>query len=163
MNITKEQYEEMQNRINKSKFIPLAPKKAEPIKLRTGKKPHKEVQKEIYNDKQTILTRINIKPLSVNEAFKGRRFHTKEHKLWSAKVLKVLPNIIIPKPPYEIYLKFGFSSKSSDWDNCIKQVQDSLSEKYKFNDKLIRRGIVDTEIVPKGKEYFEFEIKNYLP
>lgn len=66
----------------------------------------------------------------------------------------------MPEPPYQIYLKFGFSSKASDWDNCIKQVQDALAEKYSFNDKLIRRGVVDTEIVQKGKEYFEFEISS---
>lgn len=107
-------------------------------------------------------TRINIKPLSVNKAFMGRRFHTKKHKEWTNHVLLMLPkNINLPEPPYEIYLKFGFSSSASDWDNPIKQVQDSLSTKYGFNDKLIRRGVVDTEIVKKGQEYFEFEIKHY--
>ncbi len=105
-------------------------------------------------------TRIFIKPLSVNEAFKGRRFHTKEHKEWSRAVAFMLPNnITIPPPPYEIYLKFGFSSASSDWDNPIKQVQDAIASKYKFNDKLIKRGVVETEQVKKGSEYFEFEIK----
>jgi Holliday junction resolvase RusA-like endonuclease len=111
-----------------------------------------------------MISKINIKPLSVNEAFKGRRFHTKEHKRWTENVLFMLPrNIIIPEPPFEIYLRFGFSSTASDWDNCIKQVQDSLATKYSFNDKLIRRGVVETEIVPKGKEYFAFELTHYQP
>lgn len=70
-----------------------------------------------------------------------------------------LPKIIIPEPPFEIYFKFGFSSKASDWDNPIKPIQDILSKKYGFNDKLIRRAVVETEIVKKGKEYFEFELK----
>lgn len=102
--------------------------------------------------------RIPIKPLSVNEAFRGRRFHTKEHKIWSKNVNLLLPTIELPKPPFEIYLKFGFSSAASDFDNPIKQVVDSLAEKYQFNDKLIRRAIIETEIVKKGSEYFEFEI-----
>lgn len=105
------------------------------------------------------VTRVNIKPLSVNEAFKGRRFHTKEHKVWTKNVLLMLPKVKLPEPPFEIYLKYGFSSLLSDFDNPTKQVVDSLAAKYGFNDRLIRRGVIDTEIVPKGGEYFEFEIK----
>ena len=67
----------------------------------------------------------------------------------------------MPPPPYQIYFKFGFSSKLSDWDNPIKSCQDAIAKKYKFNDKLIRRGVVETEIVPRGKEYFEFKIEHY--
>ena len=104
---------------------------------------------------------IKIKPMSVNQAFRGRRFHTKEHKVWIKKTFLLLPKIKIPHPPFEIYLRFGFSSKSSDWDNGIKQVCDVLAAKYKFNDRVIRRGVVDTEIVKKGLEYFAFELKHY--
>jgi hypothetical protein len=108
------------------------------------------------------IVRINIRPLSVNKAFKGQRFHTKEHKEWSRSVAWLLPTKIeLPEPPYEIYFKFGFSSKLSDWDGPVKQCQDEISFKYGFNDKLIRRAVIETEIVPKGKEYFEFELTHY--
>jgi hypothetical protein len=56
-------------------------------------------------------------------------------------------------------LRFGFSNRLSDWDNPVKPVQDILSKKYGFNDKLIRRAVVETEIVRKGAEYVEFEIQ----
>lgn len=106
------------------------------------------------------MTRIELKPLSVNEAWKGRRFKTDAYKKYERNLTFILPKkLIIPEPPFVITLKFGFSSASSDWDNCIKTTQDILAKKYKFNDKLIRRGIVDTEIVPKGKEYLEFKIE----
>lgn len=108
-----------------------------------------------------MKTKIKIKPLSVNKAFKGRRFHTKEHKEWIKKTLLLLPKIKIPPPFFEIYLCFGFGSKLNDWDNPIKTFVDILAEKYKFNDRLIRRGVVDTEIVKKGEEYIIFEIKHY--
>jgi Holliday junction resolvase RusA-like endonuclease len=108
------------------------------------------------------MHRVNIKPLSNNDAWKGRRFRSDAYKNYQNTLKWLLPkNIEIPEPPYEIHLKFGFSNKLSDWDNPIKQVQDCIAEQYKFNDKLIRRGIVDTEIVPKGSEFFEFEIKHY--
>lgn len=105
------------------------------------------------------MNRINIKPISVNCAFKGRRFKTDIYERYEAKLLWLLPKISLPPPPYELYFKFGFSSKLSDWDNPIKPTQDILSKKYGFNDKLIRRAVVETEIVPKGKEYIEFEFK----
>lgn len=103
--------------------------------------------------------RVNIKPLSVNEAWQGRRFKSPKYKQYQKDLLLLLPKKInLPQPPYEIYFKFGFSNSSSDWDNCIKTTQDCIALKYKFNDKLIRRAVVETEIVKKGKEYFEFDI-----
>ena len=107
------------------------------------------------------MTRINIKPLSVNEAWQGRRFKTDKYKSYENTVLWLLPKIKLPKPPYEIHLKFGFSSKASDWDNPIKPTQDILSKKYGFDDKHIRKGVVETELVKRGEEYFEFKIKTY--
>ena len=110
------------------------------------------------------MTRIDEKPLSVNEAWKGQRYKTDEYKAYQSKLLWLLPRKIdIPTPPFEIYFRFGFSSAASDWDNPVKVLQDILSKKYGFNDKLIRRAIVDTEIVPKGKKFFEFELKTFTP
>ena len=109
------------------------------------------------------MTRIDEKPLSVNEAWKGQRYKSNEYKAYQSKLLWLLPRKIdIPEPPFEIYFRFGFSSAASDWDNPVKVLQDILSKKYGFNDKLIRRAIVDTEIVPKGKEFFEFELRSFV-
>lgn len=134
---------------------------------RTGKKPDQEtdVKKQKYGNKRTEVdepssTRINLKPMSVNDAWKGRRFKSDNYKEYEAIVLRMLPEIDLPKPPYAIHFKFGFSSTASDWDNCIKPTQDVIAKRYNFNDKHIRKGIVETEIVKKGKEYFEFKIEN---
>lgn len=107
------------------------------------------------------MIRINEKPLSVNEAWRGRRFKSANYTSYETKMLWLLPNIDIPQPPFEIHFKFGFSSKSSDWDNPIKPFQDILSKKYGFNDKLIRKAVVETEMVNKGNEFIEFEITTY--
>lgn len=106
------------------------------------------------------MKRINIKPLSVNEAWQGKRYKTYKYINYQKELLLLLPKIYLPEPPYKVYFKFGFSSKSSDWDNPIKPLQDVLSKKYGFNDKLIRKAIIETEIVDKGKEYIQFEILN---
>lgn len=109
------------------------------------------------------MTRIDEKPLSVNEAWKGQRYKSNEYKAYQSKLLWLLPRKIdIPTPPFEIYFRFGFSSAASDWDNPVKPLQDILAKKYSFNDKLIRRAVVDTEIVPKGQEFFEFELRSFV-
>ncbi len=108
--------------------------------------------------------RIKYKPLSVNEVWQGKRFKTPKYHAYEKIILLLLPkHYEFPEPPYELHLKWGFSSAASDWDNPIKPFQDILSKKYGFNDKLIRRGIVDTEIVKKGEEYIEFELIHYEP
>ena len=107
------------------------------------------------------MIRVNIKPLSVNEAWQGRRFKTDAYKQYEQDLMFILPNTKIhlePKKKYQIYFKWGFSSKASDFDNPIKPTMDLLSKRYGFNDKLLRRAVIETEIVPKGNEFFEFNI-----
>ena len=108
--------------------------------------------------KKSEVIRINIKPLSVNECWRGKRFPTPAYSQYKRDLAILLPKIILPLPPYQLTLKFGFSSIASDWDNCIKPTQDCIAKKYGFNDKLIRRAVIETVIVPKGKEFFEFSI-----
>ena len=103
--------------------------------------------------------RVDVKPLSVNECWKGRRFKTDKYDNYEFLLLHTLPKFKVPEGKLEIYFKWGFSSRASDWDNPIKAFQDVLQKKYKFNDKDVWRAIVEKEIVPKGKEYIEFEIK----
>jgi len=109
--------------------------------------------------KEGNKVKVQIKPISANEAWKGRRIKTDKYKAYEKTLMWILPTTLkIPLPPFEIHYTFGFSSLSSDWDNPIKQTTDILSKKYKFNDKLIKRAIIDVEKVEKGQEFFEFEI-----
>lgn len=106
-----------------------------------------------------ILITTEIRPLSVNEGYTGRRFKTMQHRMWEKSVMWLLPkNYTIPDGYLQIYFKFGFSSKSSDWDNAVKHFQDCLSKKYKFNDKLIRKAIIEIDVVKKGCEYVQWSI-----
>ena len=105
---------------------------------------------------------LDIKPLSVNKAWQGRRFKTPEYKAYEQELLLRLPRIEIPKPPYKIYYEFGLSNKLSDIDNCIKQLQDILQKKYEFNDNEIYELHAKKKIVPKGREYIAIEMNNLL-
>lgn len=107
------------------------------------------------------MIKIPIKPLSVNQCWKGQRFKTKAYSLYERNLTLILPKtILIPEPPFVLTLEFGFSSSASDWDNPIKPFQDILSKKYKFNDKLIKKGIVSVENVKKGQEYVKFKLES---
>lgn len=111
------------------------------------------------------MIRIKIKPLSVNDAWQGRRFKTDAYKNYERDLMYMLPKAkieLVPSKSYQIHFKFGFSSAASDWDNCIKTTQDCIAKRYGFNDKLIKRGIVDVVSVKKGKEYFEFNIEEII-
>lgn len=123
---------------------------------------NKPASVEKSTDVGSFKTRVNIKPMSVNDAWKGERYKSDEYRAYEKELLYILPKIEIPEPPFQIYFKFGFSSDLSDWDNPIKPTQDVISKKYRFNDKLIKRAIIDIENVEKGCEYFEFEITHLI-
>lgn len=102
---------------------------------------------------------LKIKPLSVNEAWKGRRYKSDKYKAYFKQVYYSLPkDVIIPSGPLSIEFEFGFSNSGSDWDNAIKQLQDILQARYGFNDSRIVEAHVRKIIVKKGEEYFKFLI-----
>ena len=109
-----------------------------------------------------INMRINIKPLSVNECWQGKRFKTPKYKSYEIELLYRLKCLAIPEPPYELNITFGLSNVLSDWDNPVKPFQDILQKKYGFNDKNIFKAVVIKEKVSKGNEFIDFEIKPYL-
>ena len=102
---------------------------------------------------------INISPLSVNKAWKGKRYKTDDYRAFEFLVSRTLPKELkIPTGRLKITLEWGFSSASSDWDNPIKPFQDILQKKYKFDDKMIFEGSVKKVKTEKGKEYIKFKI-----
>ena len=86
---------------------------------------------------------------------------TSTYKKYEIEVLKQLPKIILPKPPYCIFIEYGFSNKASDIDNPTKLILDILQKKYSFNDAKIYEAHLYKDIVPKGEEFFNIQIKHY--
>lgn len=108
-----------------------------------------------------MLIKKQIKPLSVNDCWQGKRFKTKQYKNYEAELLLTLPNQKLPNPPYSIYFEFGLSSALADWDNPVKPLQDILQKKYGFNDKEIVEARVIKKKVDKGEEYFLARLENF--
>lgn len=105
--------------------------------------------------------RVNIKPISVNACWQGRRFKTKAYLAFEKEVMLTLKPIVLPPAPYYVYYEFGMSNSTSDIDNPLKPIQDILQKKYGFNDKDIMEIHIVKEKVKKGQEYFDFEIRTY--
>lgn len=107
------------------------------------------------------MYRVNLKPMSVNDAWQGRRFKTKNYYKYCKDLSFVLPKIKVNDGSLEIHFIFGITS-CSDIDNPIKLIIDIFQKKYHFDDKNVMKLIVEKKIVKKGSEYFEFKIIPYL-
>lgn len=106
--------------------------------------------------------RIWIKPMSVNKAWQGKRFKTKEYKSYERDCLKLLPNSIeVPDGQLKLSLVFGVSSKLADADNPVKCFVDILQKKYGFNDNKIYKYDIEKKDVKKGCEYIAFAINKF--
>lgn len=105
-----------------------------------------------------LICKIDMKPMSVNVAWQGKRFKTKEYVKYERDCLLLLPNNTMPPPPFKVELTFGLSNKLNDIDNAIKPTLDILQKKYGFNDKDIYELHVYKTIVPKGQEYTSIKV-----
>ena len=81
------------------------------------------------------MIKVDVKPLSVNKAWQGRRFKTPEYKAYEKHLLLILPRADVPQGPLKAFYEFGQSNSLADWDNPIKAFQDVLQKKYGFNDR----------------------------
>ena len=105
--------------------------------------------------------RLPIKALSVNAAYRGRRFATPALTQYKRDIGLLLPKITIPDGKLFVSYVFGFSSKGSDIDNCVKATTDAIAEHFLFNDNRIYELHIRKVDVPKGAEFVEFSISSY--
>ena len=114
--------------------------------------------------------RIDIKPLSVNDAWNTfctrcrsakvvRRTKSVNYKKFEKAVMLMLPREIdLPMGRLRADFVWGVSNSGSDYDNPIKPFQDILQKKYGFNDSRIFVGNQEKKLVKKGQEFIEFQI-----
>lgn len=104
-------------------------------------------------------TRLDLKPLSVNEAWQGRRFKTSAYKKYEYDCFFLLPlNLVIPKR-IKITFTFGFSNPKSDVDNPTKMLLDIMQKKYLFNDSDVWECTQRKELVKKGCEFVDILVE----
>jgi len=109
------------------------------------------------NSFKKAYSKILVKPLSVNDAWQGRRFKTSEYKQYENDCL--WQKIPLVKGEVEIHYTFHLKRYStSDVDNFIKPLQDILVKMGAIEDdkKVVR---IVAEKVKDEKEFTEVEIK----
>lgn len=108
------------------------------------------------------IININVKPLSINKCWQGRRFKTKAYKQYESALLHLLPDIEIQyKDSLSIEIDFGFSNITSDIDNPLKPILDILQKRFGFNDRDIYELKVKKKLTKKKEEYILIKIKDY--
>ena len=105
-----------------------------------------------------MARKISIKPLSVNEVWRGRRFKTPSYEKYERDVLIQLKAMSIPDGSLDVTLKAGLSNKGADIDNIAKPFIDILQKAYGFNDSQIYKLTLIKDHVKKGQEYVEYSI-----
>jgi Holliday junction resolvase RusA-like endonuclease len=111
-----------------------------------------------------IQFKINQKPLSVNQAWQGKRFKTPIYKAYEKEMLLRMPaGKIETDQMLRVEFFFGFSNKASDLDNPVKLLLDLAQKKYGFNDSNVYELNVRKCIVKKGEEFLHMGIYNLLP
>lgn len=106
------------------------------------------------------MNRVNIKPLSANELWRGKKWKTSKYVKYRHDLGFLLPKLSIGDPPYKVSLVFGFSKSGCDIDNPIKGILDAMQDKYGIDDNDIVELHVKKAVAPKGSEYFEFSIES---
>ena len=108
------------------------------------------------------MIEIPIKPLSVNKAWGGRTFPSKELKEYKKAVPLLLPDMLqLPPGKMVLLIKFYFSSRASDVDNPVKPLQDIICRHYGVDDKHIYMLLLEKNIVKRGQDRIEFEFLAY--
>ena len=111
-----------------------------------------------------MIIDLNVKPLSVNQCWKGKRYKTDKYKGYEKTLNYLLPNKkefdVDPKKPIIISIDIGFSNRGADLDNPIKPILDILQAKYGFNDSMIYTIVASKSITKKGDEFMHIVISN---
>lgn len=108
--------------------------------------------------------KIEIKPISVNRCWQGRRYKTKEYAEWRREFGYLIP-ARSPKLRFNESLAldvvFGLKyPKKADLDNFIKPFLDACVENGIIQDDRLVYEIIAKKVKTDGKEYIAF---NFYP
>jgi len=104
---------------------------------------------------------IPLRPVSVNEAWQGRRFKTEIYKIFCEQFYLIAPKKKMIKGIVQIEYRFYMKNhKMADYDNVIKTTQDMLVKcGYIEDDRKIYKATQYK--IPSEEDKIEVEIKKY--
>lgn len=84
--------------------------------------------------------KINIKPLSVNAAWQGRRFKSKAYKEFEEEALWILSSITIEKVSGLVEMDYEFHLKPTQFSHC-----DIGNFEKPLTDIIVKAGLIDDD------------------
>ncbi len=112
-----------------------------------------------------MIINIEVKPLSINKAWRGRKFKTPEYIQFEKDCSYYLRNKKMIKGYVEIDYKFLLkNAKMTDVDNCVKTTQDQLVKAGIIeDDRKIKRFVAEKFQLDKNDEndMMVIEIKSF--
>jgi len=113
------------------------------------------------------MMKFEFKPISVNDAYTGKRHSTAAKKIFMHNMARALREVEIDcKPPFKMSWVFYISARS-DLDNCLKIAQDCLFEHFKnthtkIDDNMVHKIEAEKVVCKKWEECFYVEIDSIL-
>lgn len=110
--------------------------------------------------------KLEVSPLSVNKAWQGRRFKTKEYDYFEKAVSIVLPFSTVKTDKQELFVHYVYHIKNfamADTFNMEKTLSDMLVKRgYILDDRYIRAGYQRKEKIAEGeREWIDIHIVPY--
>ena len=105
---------------------------------------------------------VDVKPLSVNKAWQGRRFKTDDYLSYENEVYFLLPNGEHVAGMVEIWYTFYLKNhKATDTSNLIKLLEDIMVKKGLIEDDRYVYSF-HAKKIPSGTHKIEIEILPYV-
>lgn len=109
---------------------------------------------------------LNMKPVSTNKIWTGRKYLSAEAKRFKQECTARLRmhKVTIPdkETPMELHLRFGLS-RDMDVSNCIKLLEDCIADAVGINDIQFQGITAVKERVRGGMEFISFDITDFKP
>lgn len=106
--------------------------------------------------------KVEIKPISINSCWQGRRFKTKEYAEWRKEsmylIKKLKPETVDAVCTVQLTFHCSKNFKRVDIDNMIKPALDSIVDSGAIkDDRFIEKLVVDK--VKDKKDFWEFSVE----
>jgi len=105
-----------------------------------------------------------VKPISINRAWYMNKKKSKAYHTFQEEMLPYLQGFTAPKHIVDnkailhAEMEFGFSSKKSDVDNCIKTTLDTMQCWFGFDDVIVFKVTACKTHVKRGKDYLKIKL-----
>lgn len=106
---------------------------------------------------------LDLKALSLNNCYRGRRFSTAAKKQYDRTFQILLPKAVMDGPYYRVVIRFYLKRCfSGDLDNLAKGVLDNLVVRGIVSED---RNVVDIRLLkfPFAKDRMEIDVENVAP